>query len=248
MSSLPSIGSKWPVIRSSGSSARTLSLLVREPNAHRVRRLTAGNRKQLKPPPAQLESVRVVEKDRRHRLRLDERFGVAAHGSHGRSNHVREEHEAAPAPEGFDALVIALAGTIGSVRNHLRALLLETVDASDVIDVPLGKNDVAQRASINGIEQPLVMRRLESHAGVDDDVPLRRDNQVRVRRPRGHENEVVDADRFRQRRRSDRRGPGTRMNQRRFHRSTPGTGINLRRRNGPHSPVAATRVTSGRPA
>ena len=44
----------------------------------------------------------------------------------------------------------------------------EQVDAADVVDVGLGGDDVVRRARADGVEDPLVVRRLVAHAGVDD--------------------------------------------------------------------------------
>jgi len=61
-----------------------------------------------------------------------------------------------------------------------------------VVDVTLGEDDVSERGVGDRRVVGLVLRRLEEHARVDDDVALVGRDEEAVRQPLGEMDEVVD--------------------------------------------------------
>ena len=76
-----------------------------------------------------------------------------------------------PHAQRADARVVGLAELVVLLGHVGGPVLLEEVHPADVVDVGLGGDDVVGGAGPDGIEDPLVVRRLESHAGVDDHPP-----------------------------------------------------------------------------
>ena len=72
------------------------------------------------------------------------------------------------------AAVVAVTLLLGWLSvSSLKGILADKdrvieVNAANMIDVPLGEHDPWRRPRAHGVEQPLVRRRLEAHAGVDD--------------------------------------------------------------------------------
>ncbi len=157
---------------------------VREPDDERVDGLAAGHRQQLEAPAAELECVRVLEQHVGHDdLRPRRDLGVVAAHEAGLAHDRREEGERATDAEAVDALVVGLARGVVGLRDELRAVATEPVDAADVIGVALREDDVAGRRVAHRVEVPLVRLGLEPHAGVDDDPALVGDDEIRVRHP-----------------------------------------------------------------
>ena len=129
--------------------------------------------------PSTVRAEPVVEEDVGRRLGLGHRharvllvdaLGVGA-------QHVEPDPGGAHA-QTLDALVVGLAGRVVGLRDVGGAGLLEQVDATDVVDVGLGRDDVVRRPRADGVEDPLVVRRLVAHAGVDDHPPAVGEEQV----------------------------------------------------------------------
>jgi hypothetical protein len=82
------------------------------------------------------------------------------------------------------------------VRDEPRSLLAKQVDAADVVDMALCQQDVTHWAVIHRIEVALVNWGFEAHPGVDHRTPFWRGDQIRVGKPLGQIDEVVDPLRF----------------------------------------------------
>jgi hypothetical protein len=178
--------------------AREADAVLRQPDHHGVGGLAARRRDQLEAEAAELEGAAILEAEGGQGPRLRRNLGaeVLPDVAQGLRDHRGEGEGAARGAEALDAGVVRLLGGIVRVRDDLRPLLPEQVDAAHVIDVALGQQDVADGPCVDGVEVSLVHRRLEAHAGVDDDAALGSDHQEGVGQPLGQADEVVDASRF----------------------------------------------------
>ena len=72
-------------------------------------------------------------------------LGVVAAREAGLAHHVGEERQRAPDAQAVDAHVVGLARGDVRLRDQLRAVFAERVDAADVVGVALRQHDVAGR-------------------------------------------------------------------------------------------------------
>ncbi|CAB4965392.1 unannotated protein [freshwater metagenome] len=70
--------------------------------------------------------------------------------------------------------------------------LFKQIDATNVINVTLGREDVMSRPRANRIEHALMVRCFVPHAGVHDDSAVVGEDHVRRRRARRSVDEAVD--------------------------------------------------------
>jgi hypothetical protein len=145
--------------------------VLREPDHHGVRRLAAGRRDQLEAKVAELEGIAVLEGDvgLGPGLRWNGAAEIVADVAEGLRDRRREGKGASRRPESLDAGVVRLLGGVVRVGDDPGLRLAKAIDAAQVIDVPLGQQDVADGPPVHGVEVALVHRRLEAHARVDHD-------------------------------------------------------------------------------
>ncbi len=126
-----------------------------------------------------VEFEQLVERDVGHRFGLAHRHAGVFGGDAARVGSQRVEPDPRGAhAQGSDAGVVGLAQLVVLLGHVGGAVLPEEVHPADVVDVGLRGDDVVGRTRPDGIEDPLVVGRLEAHAGVDDDAPAVRQQQV----------------------------------------------------------------------
>ena len=139
-----------------------------QPHDAAVDRLADGS-EQLDAEPVDVEVEAFVERDVGRRHRLSHRYARVLFGDADGvgDQHVEPDRRRAHA-QALDAFVVGLADGVVGLGDVGRAGLAEQVDAADVIDVSLGRDDVVRGPRADGVEDALVVRRLVAHAGVDD--------------------------------------------------------------------------------
>ena len=134
---------------------------------------------QLDPQTVDVDSESFVEGDVGNRLGLTHRHaGVLLGDATGVDAQHVEPDAGGPHSQVADAGVVGLASLVVGLGQVGGFRLLEQIDAANVVHVALRRHDVVRGPGPDSVEDPLVVRRLESHAGVDDHPPAVGEEQV----------------------------------------------------------------------